>query len=307
MIGTTHTSRRASEHADALPYRLVGLERFAAWGQAPDAIVPFARGTPGDDTFTGTDANEVFEGGRGNDTLSGGGGYDRLRGGSGDDHVDGGDDNDTLNGGLGDDVVYGGLGDDRIVSDDGNNRLYGDEGDDTIRGTGRLHGGAGDDSMSGFQMSGLQSKLFGGAGNDVIYGINSQMHGGGGDDYLRARYAFDQIGINGAWGDGGADNFVFEEVADARESYLEGGTFVIHDLSNDDRISLSSLDADRVSPGNQTFRLVPEFDGRAGAVTVRYDAGQDSTLIELHADADGIPDGTILTPGNHLDFTNFVL
>ena len=300
MIGTTHGVRRTDAGEQGLPYRFVGLERFAAWGQTADAIVPFAHGTGGDDTFTGTDADERYVGRGGDDTLSGGGGADRLYGDDGNDRIDGGDGDDLLDGGLGNDRISGGLGDDTIRGYGGKDRLYGDDGNDVINadiGKSRLYGGAGDDSLRAAD----GAKLFGGAGYDNLSGDNCQMHGGAGNDRLTNGFAFDQVGSDAAWGGSGTDIFVFVD-----SGRLEGGTYVIHDLSNDDLIDLSDLDANESSVGNQEFRLVPEFDGKAREMTIRYDAAQDVTLIELYTNDDGIPTGTIIAPGNHADFSNFV-
>jgi len=300
MIGTTHGLRRTDAGEQGLPYRFVGPARFAAWGQTADAVVPFARGTEGDDTFTGTDVDERYLGLGGDDTLTGGGGIDRLYGDDGNDRLDGGEGDDFLYGGLGDDVVSGGTGDDTIWGDSGKDRLSGGDGDDVINadiGRSRLYGGAGNDVLAG-----NDCELLGGAGYDDLSGSNCAMQGGAGNDdfhiYDPFRKSDDRVG---AWGGSGTDDFIF-----AGLGRLGGGTYIIHDLSNDERIDLSGLDANERVTGDQEFRLVPEFDGHAREMTIRYDAAEDITLIELYTNNDRMPEGTIIVPGNHADFTNFV-
>lgn len=302
MIGTTHTGRRTA-HEDALPYRFVGPERFTAWGEAADAVVPFAHGTEGDDTFTGTDADERYLGLGGNDTLTGGGGDDHLFGGDGDDQVDGGKGDDVLSGGPGRDIIYCGAGDDDIkyVSGvDGDDIIYGQDGNDHLVGSGgRLIGGGGDDYCGA-----NYADLSGGAGQDYLVGSESRMDGGAGNDRLQLGDPFLISDYRHELrGGSGADSFIFV----AAPASLGGGQTTIYDLTSEDQIDLSSIDAKEYQPGKQDFELVSEYNGKAGTVTITYDAANDRTLIELYTDNfDRKADGTIIVPGNHADFVNFV-
>lgn len=321
MSEMPHGGRRAlaipTDEA-TLPVRFVALDRLAHWRSVSDAVVLFANGTEGDDTFTGTEADEVYRGRGGDDALSGGGGEDMLYGDGGDDRVDGGDDEDMVYGGGGSDQVYGGRGSDYAQGDAGDDLVFGQGGDDEIfggSGHDRLEGGSGNDHVRGdgrgdilFGNKGddylyaAGSKVYGGAGDDRIRALDSRMHGGAGHDNLVAVKPFgENDGRAGAWGGSDTDLFIF-----VGRDELGGGLFTIHDLSDEERIDLSRLDADEGATGDQSFSLVPEFGGEAGQMTIRYDAEQDTTLIQLYTNTDTIVDGTIVLLGNHADFTNFV-
>ena len=303
MIEANTGTRRTAAHEDARPYRFVGLERFAVWGQATDAIVPFARGTEGDDTFTGTDGDDRYLGLGGNDTLDGGGGLDHLFGGDGDDTIDGGKGDDVLSGGAGHDVIHCGAGNDRLKIDEanGNDIIYGEKGDDILLGgvsDDTLYGGAGNDYCSA-----NFAVLIGGAGDDTLIGSGCLMKGGAGNDTLRVGGAF-QIDeySHEVWGGSGADTFIF-----GSDGYLGGGYTIIYDLSNEDVLDMSLIDGKANQPGKQDLELVPEYNGKSGIVTVSYDAPSDRTLILIFTDNDDRqPDGTIIVPGDHADFVNFV-
>ena len=287
MIGkATRSLGNAWDDGRGLPYRFVGDDWFGGWTTVAGGFTIQAQGTEGDDVVTGTDADERYRGLGGNDTISGGGGRDHLFGDEGDDTIDGGSGNDVLFPGLGNNVIYGGDGNDQITPD-----LSGVEGN-------VFYGGDGSDLLgSDF------SSLFGGRGDDTLQGEGCFMRGGGGNDRLDIGDPFRIDGYSHeVWGGPGFDRFVFDSETGAP---LGGGVQVIHDLSSEDHIDLSPLDARRGRPGDQAFELVPEFTGKQGEMTIRYDAEHDRTLIELYNDGDNVVDGTIVIPGDFTTFDNF--
>ncbi|MDQ3074820.1 MAG: hypothetical protein M3Q88_04310, partial [Pseudomonadota bacterium] len=86
-------------------------------------------------------------------------------------------------------TVYGGGGDDTIYSE-GRNRIFGDDGNDTIHADisgAFIDGGTGNDIIfaggtEGFP-PGTSSIVYGGNGDDIIYGMNADyLYGGSGSD-----------------------------------------------------------------------------------------------------------------------------
>ncbi len=146
-------------------------------------------GTPGNDTLIGTPGNDVIAGLQGNDIIKGAGGDDILCGGIGD---------DELFGGFGFDVFYGAQGDDLLVAsksktgpDTKGSRMFGGAGNDEIYGsTGwdRMQGGDGNDRMFGF---GGRDWMRGGRGADLLDGGDwiDDMNGGYDNDEIRVKDA----------------------------------------------------------------------------------------------------------------------
>jgi len=131
-------------------------------------------GTPGDDRIEGTPGNDVIHGLQGKDRIDGGGGDDIICGGRG---------FDTLIGGQGFDIMYGGQDPDIMYA------AGVIDYDDT-------HG----------------ARMFGGDGNDQMFGSNrwDRMQGGDGNDNIWGRRGRDWIrggaGMDGLHGEGGADD-----------------------------------------------------------------------------------------------------
>lgn len=305
MMSNATRNAHGQDDGRRLPYRSVG-NGWSAWSGAVvgGGVYTDAHGTEADDVFTGTDAGERFLGLGGDDTIDGNGGDDNLFGGEGDDIINGGTGRDHLSGDDGNDIINGDDGNDVIEeSGIGQDVIYGGRGNDVIieggDGGDILHGNKGDD-----QLLAILSTMFGEGGNDYLQGQGSEMHGGAGSDRLEISDPFAKDGYShDVWGGSGADTFVF--ITPFGE-YIGGGHEVIHDLSSEDTIDLSRVDAsDRVA-GDQEFNLVGAFDGHAKEMTVRYDAENDQTLIELYTNKDMQPDGTILIAGDHTDFVNFV-
>ncbi|MFZ5557165.1 MAG: VCBS domain-containing protein [Pseudomonadota bacterium] len=89
------------------------------------------QGLVGNNQLFGGGGADLLDGGTGNDILDGGDGDDKLHGGDGSDLLLGGDGSDWLDGGYGDDVLRGGAGDDVLMSGAGTNELQGEAGEDT--------------------------------------------------------------------------------------------------------------------------------------------------------------------------------
>lgn len=194
----------------------------------------------GNDHLHGSANNDVLNGDDGNDIIFGNGGDDQLSGGDGDDFLSAFDGNSTVNGGRGNDwlqiggqgkkYVYGGEGDDNLQSVPGlgssENQIFGGAGNDSIFGTlgDSLYGEDGDDYLSG------ASLLDGGNGNDELNGTlsrsNAHLMGGNGNDKLRGGYFNDHL-------DGGnGDDYISDT----------GGSNIVEGGDGDDQILLTHSD-----------------------------------------------------------------
>jgi Ca2+-binding RTX toxin-like protein len=226
----------------------------------------FLIGGSDNDSLLGGTNNDNLLGGDGNDTLSGAAGNDTLLGGNGTDlasyanaggavTVDlaagtssGADGNDNLSGFEGvfgsdyDDSVAGGSGNDVLLGHGGNDTLQGREGDDTI------YGGNGNDLLSYTEATSAVSVNLavgagndatpgaaeGGAGSDVIYGIqgvigsdhNDSLLGNNGANTLLGGNGVDTLsgGASSDWLDFGAgdENFL-RDVSETGNDTLIGG------------------------------------------------------------------------------------
>jgi len=146
-------------------------------------------GSPAADRIIGTPGDDVIAALQGNDVVRGGAGNDIICGGLGD---------DLLYGGMGFDVIYGAQGDDLLVAstkdlrdDTAGSRMFGGAGNDVMRGSARwdrMQGGAGNDELYG---EGSRDWLRGGRGDDLI-------DGGAWKDDINAGYGNDEIFIDGA-------------------------------------------------------------------------------------------------------------
>ena len=202
----------------------------------------------------GDRANNKIWGLGGNDELFGDRGIDHLYGGAGDDVLDGGEGDDTLEGGYGADELIGGgdAGDvasymhsmmgvtvrlhtmqamggdaegdtfgktttsDYTVTDEDGEVV--EEVTETVPDIANLRGSAHDDVLAGDSRG---NKIWGGAGNDTLYGGPSGNDDSGNADELHGEDGHDRIfggrgddTLNGGagndhlWGNGGADTFM---------------------------------------------------------------------------------------------------
>ncbi len=150
-----------------------------------DGLAATIVGTPGHDTLRGTAGPDVIAGLQGNDIIRGLGGNDIICAGKG---------NDQVYGGKGFDIIYGAQGNDALYAANGSEaaeqvdvrgaRMFGGAGDDTIYGSNkwdRMQGGPGKDSLYGFDG---RDWMRGGPDPDRIEGGSNidDVHGGNGND-----------------------------------------------------------------------------------------------------------------------------
>ncbi|MEQ1651635.1 MAG: M10 family metallopeptidase C-terminal domain-containing protein [Hyphomicrobium sp.] len=240
------------------------------------------------DTLTGDGIANVMDGKAGNDRIYGGAGNDVIRGSGGDNWLFGGDGNDTVWGGGDCDWIEGGAGADTISGGGYHGHvLYWSSkaGVSVNLTTGAMSGGdAQGDKLSGVKAvdgSRFADTLIGNAtdnwvigleGNDRLRGMagNDRVDGGAGNDYLLGGQGADIL-IGGA----GADRFDFDYSADSR---LTAATrdIITDFVRGQDKIDLSSIDANVRIAGNQTFAWIgaSAFHKRAGEVhTVKMSGG----------------------------------
>jgi serralysin len=295
---------------------------IAYGGKVPGAMsawIENASGGSADDILIGNEINNLLSGGGGNDTLNlTYGGNDDALGGEGNDlFIVGGalTKTDRLDGGAGTDRVLmdgnysGGLkftgstlvnieridltagNSYQITSSDGTvsaGLLFTVDGstlgaDDILTFKGNretdarfvLKGGAGDDDLTG------------GRGSDTL-------SGGDGDDILNGGRGSDQITLGG-----GDDRIVYLAVVES----AQGGRDRILDMTADDILDLSAIDANTGLGGNQAFFQAAGLSGTAGQFTLVYDNSADESLLSADVNGDGVADLLITLNG---DVTGFV-
>lgn len=255
-------------------------------------------------TLTGNEFDQQIIGGFMDDTLNGGGGDDVLTGSDG---------NDMLNGGQGDDVMYGGTGQDTFDGGDGI---------DTVSFLRSQFAANVDlaaqlilnDADSSFNESVVNvENVVGSSSSDILRGDagdnrldgrsgDDMLRGNGGDDDIIGREGMDQI-TGGAGADrlfGGADNdtFIYTGIGDSTVA-SDGRDFIADFLQGADKISLSQIDADTATSGNQAFSFVGTNAFSSTAGELRYGAAGANTLVEGDVDGDGAADFSILLKGTY--------
>lgn len=182
------------------------------------------------------------------------------------------------------DYAYGWTGNDKLFGNAGNDTLMGDAGNDHVRGgtdVDKLYGGMGNDT------------LYGEAGNDTLYGGSEadQLIGGRGTDVM-----------NGG-ADRAQDVFVFTSALDSPNSIARD---VIYNFTrNIDDISLSAIDANTATSGNQAFA----WGGKtAGANAVWYATAGGNTTVFADVNGDRLADFSVRLFGvTSLTASDFVL
>jgi Ca2+-binding RTX toxin-like protein len=288
--------------------------------------------TGGIDLVIGGEGDDHLFGGYNNDVLAGESGNDELCGNAGDDILDGDDDNaatpdgnDAINGGSGVDTAYGRGGDDDITGKAGNDTLYGGDDNDDISGgadTDTLYGGAGRDylfgddgsavrpagqadatSMNFSESTGAPDSLWGGDGNDVMYGEgardemngeagNDTMYGNDGNDLLRGGGDNDTMygnaGPDELYGDSGDDKMY----GDAGNDVVRGGMGDDHAEGNENADTLyGDAGQDDLIGGSSTAGTPDDDDVLFGNTGQDVMAG-DNASITRPGGAE--PDGTIV-------------
>jgi Ca2+-binding RTX toxin-like protein len=151
-------------------------------------------------------------------------------------------------------------------------------------------GSKGSDTYTGTRFS---DRITGNAGNDTLLGANGndRIKGGAGNDKLTGGAGGDDL-----WGGAGADTFIFKSASDSTISAAGRDTIFDFSTSQNDRISLSTIDADTGRGGNQAFDFIgtSAFSGKAGEL--RFEKKSSDTFIYGDVNGDGDADFTI-----HLD------
>jgi Ca2+-binding RTX toxin-like protein len=275
-------------------------------------------------TFTGTTGNDVFKGGNGEDLFDlGQGGNDKATGGGGDDIFDFGGaftSRDVVVGGKGDDVL-------RLNGDYSAGLTFGAKSIKQVEGIsfgahfnyhltsvdGNVAAGQ-SMSIDGSELTSADRLFFDGSAESdgaFVFGVRfarANLIGGAGDDLFHLGDRFSSgLHASGGGGDkltggGGSDTFVFLSLGKAGARPHE-----ITDLTNDDRIDISNLDADSQSAGDQAFVLVSSFTHQAGEAMLAFDVETGKTSLLLDTNGDAKADHAVLIDGDHHDFSNFVL
>ncbi|MDX2309488.1 MAG: calcium-binding protein [Hyphomicrobium sp.] len=245
--------------------------------------------------------------GFGADTYYGGAAVDVVSDGSGNDFSSLGDGNDVYRASAGNDTVDGGAGTSDFVTFE---RLNSDDGSNTNNNTGVLFdlakttqslGQFGTDTLTGFEGA------RGSWGNDTLLGsagANSFL-GGFGNDRLEGRGGVDTLagedGNDTLIGGAGADQINFSNFAAERDvakylgigdSGIAPGTFDVilnfdqGGTATDDKIDLSSLDANKNIAGDQAFTFVGANPFSLPGGEVRVVVSGPSTLVYIDNDGD---------------------
>ena len=250
-------------------------------------------GQDDDDQVYGDDGDDIVDGGDGDDIVTGGSGNDTLRGGTGDDHLYDYSGSDQFNGGTGVDTLsFQGLdgkvevtlnGDAegsarqwvKIALLPGGPKTWIETGADEVFSIENVVGSEGNDKITG---DGNANKFFGNSGSDQLSGKggNDVLDGGDGNDTIDGGTGYDIMS-----GGAGADTFVFKE---GETSMMQLGFFgrtpslidTVTDLTREDKIDLSDIDANVHVAGNQAFRMAyaGSFTGNAGELQLRVTYGE---------------------------------
>ena len=283
----------------------------------------FIYGDNGDDLMYSYGNDDILDGSSGNDSVYGGSGDDELQGGYGNDTLSDGSGNDWAYGGPGDDFLYADLGNDVYIGGSGIDIIdfsyfdllgTGESNDeipvvfDLAKATQNL-GIYGIDQVSGFEnVNGSLAGdiLFGNGGSNTLSGEtgSDRLDGRAGNDLLRGGLDGDVL-----IGERGADviECFFSTINDfARDridynSLLESGLLsstrdVIFGFdkggkATDDKIDLSTIDADPFLAGNQAFKFVNAFGAHVGEVKCMSSGGD--TIVFVDADKDAGAEMTI--------------
>jgi Ca2+-binding RTX toxin-like protein len=262
-----------------LDLRKTGFQSIDGGDKVKFYTVEGIAGGYGDDKLIGDLFGNLLSGDQGSDTLLGGGGDDSVYGGDGADVLQGGEGIDTLNMGT-----ASGRGANVSLANRGVQNTG--EGKDRISGFENLIGSYDDDRLTGDAQA---NQIEGEDGNDTIAG-------GGGLDALR--------------GGSGADRFVFNAKSLGVDNKAEILDF---EVSFDDIIDLSAIDASSLADANQEFSFIGTgaFTNVAGQLRWGY-FGDDPTqdiLISGDTDGNGVADFLIQlrAPVTALTADDFVL
>ncbi len=123
----------------------------------------------------------------------------------------------------------------------------------------------------------------------TVYGLTSVKSGTEGNDVLRATAGVDEL-----TGAAGRDRFVFGDAKPLAQA-ASVRDIVTDFVRGTDRIDLRTIDADSTKAGNQSFKLVTAFDGKAGQLVAAQAGG--NTLLSGDVNGDGRADFVIQLTG----------
>ncbi len=179
-------------------------------------------------------------------------------------YIDGGRGNDTLIGGRGGDTIYGGEGNDLIRGGGGTDVIYAGGGNDVVYVDGVFVDGVSnaqkDDVDYGHTVPAPNPKVFGGAGNDVIYGLYANdLFGEEGDDTIYGGSVVSYL-------DGGTGNDIIYAGPDPRTKAFGGdGNDVIYGQGAGVLVGGPGSDIYEVTSKNTMVFEAPAFDTEFGA------------------------------------------
>lgn len=231
-------------------------------------------------SLTGNGLANVLHAGRGNNVLDGGGGSDTVSYANG----VGGTTGVRVSLAVSTAQATGGSGSDKLISIE---KLIGSKYNDTLTG------------------NSLANNLSGSSGNDVLKGVagNDALNGGSGDDLLVGGTGLDQL-----TGGSGKDRFDFNSIGESLEnSRVRGnGPDVITDFTRgQDKIDLSTIDANSALSGNQAFKtLIASTSSFSAAGQLRLSNG----VLYGNVDADSAAEFAISLVGiTALGTSDFIL
>jgi len=269
-------------------------------GYGSDSI----KGGLGSDTIYGENNNDTISGGDdGRDYIDGGDGNDKISANK-NSSLFGGDGNDTIESLGGQNKISGGAGQDYIFSTSGNDTIYSYDGDDSIVCSGpnnyiesglgndniilsnglntTLYCSEGADRIYGFKLSG--SDLHGDEGNDVfdVSGINYRIEGGSGNDLIKFVNT-DASSNNGPWIYGGDGN-------DTIIASGEPGSFIYADKGKD------VIDFGNSRGTNISYVSWENSDSNHGLDTIKNFRSNSNNIVELDGLCDPSKDYATVNP-----------
>jgi Ca2+-binding RTX toxin-like protein len=208
-----------------------------------------------------------------NNDLTGNGSKNTLDGGVGNDVLDAGAGNDTLLGGAGTDILIGGLGTDT---------MNGGTGDDLVDYT---------DAAAGFVNINLNTGKATGDGSDTLISIEDVVGSDGDDIFIGSAVGNEFTGGLGAdqmslGADKAVDLLIYRAVS---ESIAAERDRISQFVSQQDRISLSGIDANSKVAGDQAFTF-NNTTARANALWYRQvdvDGDKKTNDLIVYADVNG--------------------
>ncbi|MQX14632.1 protease [Sinorhizobium terangae] len=289
-------------------------------------------GNGGNDVLLGYAGNDTLIGGVGQDRLEGGAGFDtasystaavgvtasliapsintndakgdtyiaieNLLGSRFNDVLFGSSAANTLNGGDGNDALIGGAGGDQLIGGNGTDAAsYANAAAGVIAKLSSPSSNTGDAKGDSYS---LVENLIGSNFADQLFGTAGAngMTGGGGNDIIAAGSGNDWLygggGADSLYGGLGADRHIFQAISESSNSTFD--TIFDFNLSEQDKIDLSAIDASTKLTGNQAFSFVgtAAFNGSAGQL--RYEQLASDTYIYADVNGDKVVDLKI-----HLD------